>query len=109
MTLDYLQQQRDTPDPELLKRLGWSAEQLQAFTDRWLDIRDRGQRPDAQADSYDQEIRALGLRPPTADASRQQGKTDELRGLREEGFRAPPPAPLQSAFERFRAAAEAIK
>ncbi|MFN5394660.1 MAG: hypothetical protein ACK5EO_12160, partial [Planctomycetota bacterium] len=35
MLLDYIDRQRDQPDPDLLKRLNWNTEDFRKFADRW--------------------------------------------------------------------------
>ncbi len=106
LALEYLDQQRDQPDPELLKRLGWTDEQLRQFTDRWKRMRDRGVQPDGVKQDYAQELRALGLEPPKANQQQTKSIDDRMQGLNEEGLNVRPPQTLQNQFDAFRRAAQ---
>ena len=85
---------KDHPDPELLKRLGWTRKDLENFVKRWEQMRKQAQTPGEQGTAAQQELdetlRSLGLRPR---ATSQRGSTqrgDNARGY--EGI-----APQQSA------------
>ncbi len=106
MALEYLDRQRDQPDPELLKRLGWSADDLRNFVDRWKAAKERGITPDGLKQDYMQDLRALGLTPNSASKRATQGADDKVRGLSEEGGRSKPPRSLQGQYEAFRRAAQ---
>ncbi len=104
LVLDYLDQNRDTPDPELLDRLNWTPEELRDFTQRWrqtLQPTDDGGSVDPR--QVEDALKSLGIRKPT---DRTIGETrdsaDELRGLQDGGNRPPAPSLYRDAFEAFR-------
>jgi collagen type III alpha len=105
LVLDYLNQNRDAPDPELLDRLNWTPEELQEFSQRW---NRQLQQPGSDAAAADprqveEALKSLGIRPPgegPIGASREQA--DDLRGLRDAGGRRPAPNLHRDAFEAFR-------
>jgi hypothetical protein len=107
MVLDYLDQTRDQPDPELLERLNWTEQDLRRFQDRWKDIRDLGG-TDGAGDAKQNEatleaLRSLGLRPPSAGQNRKAAdNADALKGIRDSGKRRRPPAAFRDAFDAFR-------
>jgi hypothetical protein len=105
LALDYLDRQRDQPDPELLKRLGWTDDELRAFVDRWKKAREKGITPEGNKE-YSNELRALGIKPPTTGKRASTGVDDRLSGLNEEGGRSKPPATLQGQYDAFRKAAQ---
>ncbi|TVP98421.1 MAG: hypothetical protein EA381_12345 [Planctomycetaceae bacterium] len=105
LVLDYLNQNRDTPDPELLDRLNWTPEELQEFTQRWNRQLKQPGSDAAAADprQVEEALKSLGIRPPgegPIGASREQA--DDLRGLRDAGGRRPAPNLHRDAFEAFR-------
>jgi len=106
LVLESLQRQRDQPDPELLKRMGWSKEQMQAFVDRWQRMRDQAKTDDSKKKEYEDMLQSLGLVPQTGTTKIVRGKSDSLRGMREEGSRIRPPESLRERFEAFRKASQ---
>lgn len=105
LVLDYLEQTRDTPDPELLERLNWTPEELRDFTDRWRELlksqRDSGAGADQQ--QIEETLRSLGIRKPAeGPIGASRGRDDALRGLRDGGNRPPPPTLYRDAFDAFR-------
>ena len=100
MVLDQLEDQKENPDPELLKKLDWSKEELNAFLNRWKKLK-QASRQNAQGErELNESLRSLGLRPPGSRTSSRNSQTDNVRGLRDTGTRhRPPPAVL----ERFNA------
>ncbi|MBB3207458.1 hypothetical protein FHS27_003279 [Rhodopirellula rubra] len=105
MVLDYLDETRTDPDPELLERLKWTDQDLKRFRQRWQDIKpiDGGPRVDAPPQSEIEEaLRSLGMRPPGTAESNRRDQSDDIRGLRDSGNRRPAPADIRDAFEAFR-------
>ncbi len=45
MVLDYLNRQKEQPDPELLRELNWTEDDLRNFTDRWNKARNLASSP----------------------------------------------------------------
>ncbi|WP_146532655.1 circumsporozoite protein- membrane associated protein [Rubripirellula reticaptiva] len=105
LVLDYLEQTRDQPDSELLRKLNWTPADLQKFRDRWKGVRDLGS-PAGEAKSNQQiedALRSLGLREPgTATTGNARDAADAMQGIRDSGNRKPPPAAYRDAFDAFR-------
>ncbi len=105
LVLDYLEQTREAPDPDLLEDLQWSKEDLQRFADRWRDIREMAEQSGGQGQTEVEEaLRSLGLRPKDGGATTRRESADPLRGIRDAGNRKPPPAAFRDAFDAFRRA-----
>lgn len=88
-------------DKDLLKKLGWSEDELRKFVDRWRDRKQAAERKDEAGDSakreLDEALRSLGLR--RGPLKQGQVRDDSMRDLRE-GYRGPVPLEYQ---ERLRA------
>ena len=103
LVLNYLDQQRETPDPELLKQLDWTSEELKAFADRWNRIRDLEKMGTADKSTVDDALQSLGIREnQTGPIGKTSDTDDSLRGLKDGGNRVPAPSIYQDAFESFR-------
>ncbi|MFM9116814.1 MAG: hypothetical protein ACKOU6_11725, partial [Planctomycetota bacterium] len=103
LVLDYLKDQKEKPDRELLDRLGWTPDELARFVDRWEKMKQasRDENRDVKRD-LDETLKSLGLRP-AADQRRSVGATsDGQRGNRDEGARAEPPPKYRERFEAYR-------
>jgi Ca2+-binding EF-hand superfamily protein len=105
MVLEYLDRQRDQPDPELLKKLNWSPEDLRKFSDRWRAAKEQARKTPEKKEELDAALRALGLRSPDQKVNRLKDKDDSLRGMQESGGRLRPPESIREQFEAFRKAA----
>lgn len=101
LALDYLKDQEHNPDPELLKRLGWSKEELQEFVRRWEAMQTGIDKPEEKRE-LDETLRSLGLRPPRQNKRAGGKETDNLRDLRDTGGRTQPPSKYREQFEAFR-------
>jgi hypothetical protein len=103
LVLEKLSEQlnRTGADDDLLKKLGWTKEDLQRFVDRWRQRKEAAQRSEPAADAarrdLDDALRSLGLR--AGQLRQSQVRDDELRDL-SQGYRGPVPLELQ---ERLRA------
>ncbi|MGB7326551.1 MAG: circumsporozoite protein- membrane associated protein [Rubripirellula sp.] len=105
LVLDYLEQTRDQPDSELLRKLNWTPADLQKFRDRWKGVRDLGDPTGETKSSREIEdaLRSLGLRKPgSATTGNARDAADAMRGIRDSGNRKPPPAAYRDAFDAFR-------
>ena len=103
LVLDYLKDQKETPNPELLERLGWSADDLRKFVSRWEALKRGANEPDpATRRELSDSLRSLGLRP-TIDRRRSVNATDDaVRGNRDAGGRSNPPSKYQERFNAYR-------
>ena len=107
LVLDYLDQNRDTPDPELLERLNWTPEELRDFTQRWKQLlqSQEGGAPGNAGDAkqVEETLRSLGIRPPnTGPIGESRDRADTMRNLRDSGNRPAAPSIYRDAFEAFR-------
>ncbi len=104
--LDRLKDQlsEENPDPELLRKLGWSRDQLRQFVQRWEQLKSQAREPAAQQTGAQRELdtalRRLGLQPRGASRDRGQTEQDEDRDLRR-GRRIDPPRKWSEAFRIF--------
>jgi hypothetical protein len=105
LVLDYVDRQRDQPDPELLKRLGWTAEDLRKFSDRWRAAKEQSRLTPEKKAEFEAVLRSLGLRHTDRRPDRLKDRDDSLKGMQEEGLRLRPPESLREQFEAFRKAA----
>ena len=101
--LEHLSDQQHEPDPEVLRNLGWTQEELRQFVDRWLALKRRAKEEGGAADEdLTDALRSLGLRSPAPDRRRAHASSDEDRGMREEGSRSRPPAAFEEKFNAYR-------
>ena len=89
LVLDYLEDQRDNPDRQLLDKLGWTEEDVEKFLQRWQQLnqnsaRDSEQGGQAKGD-LERALRSLGLHPRSDTFRREGDRSDAFRGLREGG------------------------
>jgi collagen type III alpha len=103
LVIDYLKDQRDQPDPELLRDLGWSVDELRSFIDRWETLKKSAREgTPAEQKNLADSLRSLGLRSPADSARRERTSSDRLRGLQESGIDSAPPAAYRDAFRAFK-------
>lgn len=102
MVLEYLKKQQSDPDPELLKRLQWTPEQLRQFVDRWEALRKLEERGDSKAKKKLERIyRSLGLRPGGQQRRAVRQVQDRQRGL-SDAARSKPPASYADKFRAYK-------
>jgi hypothetical protein len=102
LALEALRRQREQPDPELLKKLHWSEQDLRKFLDRWESAREQAMSDPEQQKKFEKELQALGLVPRRGDARQVDRRLDQLRGMRESGVRMPAPENLRRQFDQYR-------
>ena len=100
LALEYLKDQRDAPDPELLDKLDMSKEELQKFIDRWSKMK-RSAGDEAVRDDYDDALRSLGLRPAADKRRNADFQSDTQRGP-DSGSRSKPPPSFIDKFRAFK-------
>ncbi len=105
LALDYLKQQKDQPDPELLKRLKWSEEDLKKFLDRWTEAKELAKTDPNKKRELDETLKLLSKQQFKSKEQDVKDRDDELKGFLEEGVRIRPPESLRPGFEQFRKAA----
>ena len=104
LALDYLRKQKDQPDPELLKRMNWTKEDMQKFLQRWTEAKEQAKSDPNKKRELDATLRSLGLRPSKSRERKIEDQDDDLKGLLEEGNRVRPPETLREKWEQYRKA-----
>jgi hypothetical protein len=105
LALEYLKDQQNQPDQELLDRLGWTQEDVRKFVQRWERMKREAAGRDDNAQQarreLDNALRSLGI-SPGSDRLRQGGTLqDGLRGVRESGSRSRPPAEYRDLYDAY--------
>ena len=105
MVLKRLEEERFEPDPDILKELNWSKEDLNQFLDRWQKMKAAAETGDPVArQRYDKALKSLGL---SSDSSQEKvrGVSDQQEGFNTDSAVNRPPqeiAPGYRAFKRAR-------
>ena len=104
LVLDYLKNQQDEPDSQLLDKLNWTEDDMKRFVDRWQRAREIGRSGDeAEKREYLEALESLGIgRGDDSRIRRSASRPDEQRGIRDSGSRNGPPPLYREAFEAFR-------
>ena len=97
LALEHLSDQlaREEPDPDLLRELGWSREELERFYSRWEAMRRQAAEPSPEGErtrrQLDEALRNLGLRSRGTQIDRGAGPSDDIRRMHESRRIDPPP------------------
>jgi len=102
LVLEYLKDQKDAPNRELLQDLGWTPEELKSFLQRWQQLKQSAAEDAAGARELDASLRSLGLQPQRDRRRQGREQNDEQRGLRDAGAASTPPAAYQDLFDAFK-------
>ena len=100
LALDHLRDSIRSTDDEILKELGWTREQAEAFLRRWenmAEAADNGNQREQQV--FEQTLRSLGLRPDRVMSSRQIEQ--DSKGVQVENRRTQPPYEYRERFKAF--------
>ena len=101
LILNKLSEQKNDPDPELLRKLKMSKEELQEFFDRWDEMKRKAESGNVAAQKkYERELKSLGLKPKGGSNPVQQNR-DKVEGLNEDGAVNEPTAELVPDFNAF--------
>jgi hypothetical protein len=103
LALEYLEDQLagDQPDEGLLRRLGWTQEDLARFYEQWNRMRQEAARSDSARKDFDRALDSLGLRPRRIESRGGAIETDRLGQLRE-SLRIAPPPDWADAYRAYR-------
>jgi hypothetical protein len=105
MVLDYLNRQKDQPDPELMKELNWTRNDFDNFLNRWNEARDLSQSDDPEVRrQWQQQLDSLGLQPRRQGSIAGSGVNDAFRQQQDGGTRVRPPESLRKQYEAFQKA-----
>ena len=104
LTLEYLKNQKDDPDRELLDKLGWTKKDLAQFVDRWERMKSSADGADASSEEtrrLDDSLRSLGLRPPRDKFRTGTATGERLSNQRDAGARSRPPKEYADQYRAF--------
>lgn len=97
--------QKETPDPKLLERLGWTRDDMQKFVTQWDKLRQSAEQPGADGAEarrkLEQRLRALGLTRSGTRLDSRVGEGDKIKQL-QEGSRFEVPAEYADQVEAYR-------
>ncbi|MFM2095432.1 MAG: hypothetical protein RIS70_2556, partial [Planctomycetota bacterium] len=102
LALEYLKNQQENPDPKLLKELGWTPEELNAFVNRWEAMKRDAKENPVRRQELDSTLESLGLRPARDIKRRTTARSDGAGGNQDAGNRSAPPASYQDQINAFR-------
>jgi hypothetical protein len=105
LVLEYLRDQKQQADPELLDKLGWKQEDVERFLRRWDQMKRNASGSDPVSEQgktkLDEMLKGMGLQPPTAETRRATDKHDAQRDNRNTGRKRTVPADLLDPFRAF--------
>ena len=101
--LDYLRDQKENPDPELLDKMNWTDEDLREFRNRWEKLK-KESTDESGKRKWNDAIKSLGLKPATGNSRQTNRKRRQPRRKRRirrafSATREVPP-PIQGLFAR---------
>jgi len=102
LALEYLKDQQQDPDQELLDKLGWTKEQMQEFIARWDALKRAAVEEERGSRELDETLRSLGLRPRRDVTRHVDSRDDELRGLQDAGTHSSPPPGYAEQFNAYK-------
>lgn len=104
LALEHLRHELKKDDPAILKNLGWSREEAEAFLKKWQALHKNaeksGKNQNASRETLSRSLRNLGLRPATVSLSPgtyTESKRPEVRG----SLRVSPPDAWAEQYEAF--------
>lgn len=102
LVLEYLRDQQQNPDPELLERLRWNEDDLRRFLNRWDDLQRQAADDQHGRREWNDALRSLGLRPDQQGRRRVSAPADAVQGLRDTGTQSRPPSRYLEQFNAFK-------
>ena len=87
----------------MLKSLGWTKEELQAFIARWETMKRNAREQGGEAEKdLEDALRSLGLRRTGTGPRASNVDNDQYRGMRDGGSRRRPPPEILEQFKAYR-------
>lgn len=105
LVLDYLRDQKDQPNQQLLDELNWSEEDLREFVDRWDKLKRESTSSPQGKQRWNDALKSLGLNPTSSKMRQTRRSVDASGGNSESGGRSQPPAKYLRQFKAFRKSA----
>ncbi len=107
MVLDYLDRQRDQPDPELLREVDWDKNDLNRFVDRWKQARElASQGDDAARQDWEELLSSLNLNEKRSGSLGPMQRSDDFRKMSDSAVRIQPPKNLLKRWQAVQRALE---
>jgi len=106
LALEHLKDElnKEQPDPALLKKLGWTRDELENFVRRWEAMRRQAQIPgEGGAEArreLDETLSSLGLKPRATKMQGNAGRGDRSQGYRQ-SRQVAPPAEYSDAYKAY--------
>lgn len=104
LALEYLRDQKDKPDRELLDDLDMTKEELEEFVNRWEAMKRGAREAGPSGEGYSDALRSLGLRPHSDKRRAARAADDAVRGV-DSGARSEPPPSFIEQFRAFKSGA----
>jgi hypothetical protein len=101
LVLEYLKDQQQKPDEQLLRDLGWTPDDLRQFIARWETLKRTAAESEAGRRDLEESLRSLGLRPDRSAPRRVSVREDQPGGLRDAGTRSSPPSTYLDQFHAY--------
>ena len=100
LAVEHLQDSVAAGENDVLDALGWTADQAQAFIDRWQAMRRLADSDDPrQRGEFERAVRSLGLRPGGVRSSRDV--PSDVQGGQAEGRRSRPPSEYREQVRAY--------
>lgn len=108
LTLDYLERQREQPDPELLREMQWSQKDLNDFIERYRSAKNLSAQADPIQSTRDP-LDDLKINSSDNKAIGPSGQADNFQKQLDAGGRTRPPERLRRQIEEFQRALKKAK
>ena len=102
LVLDYLKDQEQSADEQLLQELNWTPEQMAEFRRRWEALKSQAQEDPRAARELTEALRSLGLRRPQQTVRSVQTQGNSTGTVTNPGSHGQPPAKYAEQFRAFR-------
>ncbi len=113
MVLEYLKDQKQKPDQDLLDKLGWNQDDVDKFVRRWDQLKRKAKSPDGATQEnkskLDELLKGMGLEAPDAKLRRTNDRNDKQRDNRNTGRKRKVPADLLDPFRAFQRSLQQTK
>ena len=105
LVLEYLRDQKQQPDSQLLDKLGWKPQDVDKFVRRWDEMKRNAKGADPiskqNKSKLDEILKGMGLQSPNSQLRRAGDNQDQQRNNRNTGRQRNVPADLLDPFRAF--------
>jgi hypothetical protein len=107
MVLDYLNRQKEQPDPDFLREMNWTESELQQFVDRWNQARQLSSSDELQQRLKGKQLlEELGILPSSQGTRSGSGANDAFQKMLDGGGRMHQSESLRKQYDAYRRALE---